>query len=220
MLFTRISLAALLLFVATVSSAPLHESAEGVTTHAEHARKGLLPALSRGSKQHTFAGLAAAQGVPGTPALARAASHVHVHVTPDSSLEGPADAPTQQYARSPTLLAAAQSAHLHAADAHHNAAVAHHVAARQQFQNIRHHLATGNVAAMTRATVHVEGFNHLAVMHASMAARHRAHARILGHPNTASLHTDQDLGQQIRIATESFHYAGDAARKVRNYNIE
>lgn len=43
MLFTRISFSALVLFVATVSSAPLHRPAAAVGTHADHTSAALTP---------------------------------------------------------------------------------------------------------------------------------------------------------------------------------
>ncbi|KJA17206.1 hypothetical protein HYPSUDRAFT_206376 [Hypholoma sublateritium FD-334 SS-4] len=219
MLFTRISLAALLLFVATVSSAPLHEPTAGVATHADHAGKGLPPALSHGSRQHAPAGLAAAQGAPRAPAPAHAASHVHVHATPDASLEGPADAPTELHARSPTLLAVANAVHLHAADAHHDAAVAHNDAARQYYQQVSHHLQTGHVDALAHASGRVAHHNSMALEHAHKEAEHRARAASLAHPNAAALHTAEQLHEHIGAGVESYQAARHSATTVRSYTI-
>ncbi|KJA17215.1 hypothetical protein HYPSUDRAFT_1041185 [Hypholoma sublateritium FD-334 SS-4] len=101
MLFTRISFTALLLFVATVSSAPLNKPAAAVRLHADHPFEGLNPPIPHVSKTHLFENLAANQGAPGAIGLARTASHIQVHAAMASSLEIPTDPPMQRYARSP-----------------------------------------------------------------------------------------------------------------------
>ncbi|KJA17209.1 hypothetical protein HYPSUDRAFT_57833 [Hypholoma sublateritium FD-334 SS-4] len=212
MLFTRISITALLLFVATVSSAPLHESVEGVTTHADHAGEGLPPALSHGSKQHAFAGPAAAQGVPGALAPAHSASHVHVHATPDSSLEGPADPPTQHYERR-QVNAIVQDRLRAAARAHQAAAAAHHTAAGNHYDLASHHLATGNLAAMSAARRRAQRHDGKVTRHRTIAAQHRSDARALGH--LAPLHP-LDAAHLRRFANGSAHYARVSANEARN----
>ncbi|KJA17211.1 hypothetical protein HYPSUDRAFT_206382 [Hypholoma sublateritium FD-334 SS-4] len=155
MLFTPISFTALLLFVVTVSSVPLHGPAAGVRAHADQTSGGLSPAPPRCVKEYSsaIASPAAAQGARGAFAPAHAASHVQF-TPPDASLESPDDIPTRKYARSTPPAgpnAAVQHAHALAAAAHRAAATAHHHAAARELELATQHLGTGNFAAMTAA---------------------------------------------------------------------
>lgn len=229
MLFTHITFTALLLFVATVSGAPVREPAAGTRTHADHTPesqtamsahclyacqmhlKPIHQALTQNSKKHIFENP--------TASLAHAASPIQVHAAPDGSLDSPADPPTQQYRRSPATTADAHHAHGRAAAAHAAAANANREAAAALFAVGTSRTFRGDYVGAEEVRARARVHAAKALKHASKETAHRDLQVVLQHRTQpmrgAAADTEvEKANKSARKADESASKANKSVRKA------